>query len=155
MEPHVEIRDIPEQHVLGIRWRTDIACLGSEIGATYHELFSYLGSKGIQPLGMPYTEYFEVSGMAVDLECGVPVAPGAEGEGRIVARVIPATKALFVIHVGPYETMVDTYAQIDDWIKVNGYAYAGNVREIYKSDPQQEKDSSKWVTEIIRPVRKI
>ncbi len=93
--------------------------------------------------------------MAVDLECGVSVAPGAEGEGRIVARVIPATKALFAMHVGPYETMVDTYVQIDDWIKVNGYAYAGNVREIYKSDPLQEKDSSKWVTEIIRPVRKI
>ena len=155
MTDSIEVRELPEQYVLGIRMKTDMAGLPSSIGTMYHELFSYLGSKGIPPLGMPYAEYFEVGEKGIDLECGVAVPPGSKGEGRIVARVIPGTKALHAVHVGPYETMMGTYAKIDAWIKANGYAYAGNPREIYNSDPQKEKDSSKWLTEIVWPVRRI
>ncbi|MDD1767557.1 MAG: GyrI-like domain-containing protein [Methanomassiliicoccales archaeon] len=155
MADSIEARELPEQYVLGIRMKTDIAHLPVSIGTMYHELFGYLGARQIQPLGMPYAEYFEVCEKVVDVECGVAVPPGAQGEGRIVARVIPGAKTLCAVHVGPYETMTSTYAKIDAWIGEKGYAYAGSPREVYHSDPQKDKDSSKWVTEIFWPVRKV
>ena len=150
----IDVRDIPEQHVLGTRGRTDMARIVNDIGAMYQELFGYLNSEGIPPFGPPYAEYFEVNENDVDLDCGVAVAPGTKGQGRIAARVMPGGKALRAVHRGPYETMVDTYNRIDAWVKANGYVYAGNVREIYLSNPQQDKDGSKWTTEIVWPVRK-
>ncbi len=155
MAESIEVRELPEQHVLGIRMRTDLAGLPSSIGMMYHELFTYLGSKQIHPLGMPYAEYFEVCEKGIDVECGVPVAPGAKGEGRIVARTIPAAETLCAAHIGPYETMKDTYAKIEAWINENGYVYAGSPREVYHADPKKDTDSSKWLTEIFWPVQKV
>jgi len=155
MADSIEVRELPEQYVLGIRMKTEIAQLPVSIGAMYRELFGYLGARQIQPLGMPYAEYFEVGEKGVDVECGVAVPPGTQGEERIVARVIPGARTLCAMHVGPYETMRNTYAKIDAWIREKGYAYAGSPREVYHADPQKDTDSSKWVTEIFWPVRKV
>ncbi len=154
MEVPIDVIEVAEQQVLGIRRKTDLSRISSDIGAMYHELFAYLGRRGIQPMGPPYSEYFDVGVSEIDMECGVPVPPGSVGEGNIEARVVPGGLVLRAVHKGPYDRLVDTYTKIDAWMREHGYVYSGCAREVYHSDPIGEPDQSKWVTEILWPVKK-
>jgi effector-binding domain-containing protein len=42
---------------------------------------------------------------------------------------------------------------IDKWMKANGKIAAGAPWEVYVTDPSAEKDTTKWLTEVIYPVK--
>jgi effector-binding domain-containing protein len=56
-----------------------------------------------------------------DMECGFPISRPVEGEGQIRNSKLPGGKVITAMHVGPYETLVETYGAILAWIKENGY----------------------------------
>lgn len=89
MDVPIKVVEVAEQHVLGIRTKTDLSRISSDIGAMYREVFEYRGRKEIVPLGPPYSEYFDVGVSEIDMGCGVPVPPGSVGEENIVYRVVP------------------------------------------------------------------
>ena len=154
MTRHIEVKEYPSHHTLAVKARTDQAHIAADIGRLYGELFGYIGLKGIGVRGAPYVEYLAMGPDGWDIEAGVPVAPGAKGEGGVVAKDIPAGQCVYTMHIGPYDTLKGTYDEIDAWLKANGYEYAGAPRETYHSDPVKEKDASKWRTEIVWPVKK-
>jgi effector-binding domain-containing protein len=56
------------------------------------------------------------------------------------------------MHVGPYETMADSYADIDDFIDAHGLIRGATMWESYLSDPQAEPDPAHWRTLIHWPI---
>ena len=58
-----------------------------------------------------------------------------------------------MMHVGPYEKLGEAYAAMENYLKENGLESAGPPMEIYWSDPQEEKDTSKLQTELIWPIK--
>ena len=55
-------------------------------------------------------------------------------------------------HVGPYDTMADTYTQLLAWAADNGLELATGMWEVYLSDPSAEPDPATWRTEVFWPV---
>ncbi len=153
-----EIVTRAEQPYVAIRGRVSMAEIGAFAVRT-PEVFAWLGAHGLPPAGPPFMRY-NVIDMARELEIdnGVPVAAPVEGDAEVIAGVLPAGRYATLIHVGhPSELMAATKALLD-WAAAQGLSWDmspsadgerwGSRLEIYLTDPSEEPDMSKWVTQL-------
>ena len=111
-----------------------------------------LVAQGISPVGEPFAYYVSAPTTTVQLEAGFPTAAPCAPKGEVVPSELPGGSIATGTHIGPYETMVDTYQQLTTWISAEGLVPEGSMWEIYLSDPQQEPDPTKWRTQVFWPV---
>lgn len=57
------------------------------------------------------------------------------------------------INVGAYENLADTHEQIKQYVKYKKFELNGAPWEVHVTDPDKEKDTSKWITEVYYPVK--
>ncbi|MEE9254726.1 MAG: GyrI-like domain-containing protein [Pseudomonadales bacterium] len=126
------------------------AQLVDQIGKAIREVMSYLARNAIEPAGAPYGRSTWEPGD--DLEIGVPVTKGIEGDGRVVAGELPACKAAVARHVGPHEKISETTAELRKWIAERGLAEADVPWEIYLTNPSEVPDPNAWENELVHPV---
>jgi effector-binding domain-containing protein len=147
-----------DQPYVAIRGHVTMAEIGAFAVRT-PEVYAWLGAHGIAPAGPPFLKY-NVIDMTRQLEIdnGVPVAAPVDVDGDMVAGAIPPGRYATLTHVGhPIELMGATKALLD-WAAGQGLAFdvspdavgerwASRV-EFYLTDPREEPDMSKWVTEL-------
>jgi effector-binding domain-containing protein len=153
-----EIVTRAEQPYVAIRARvtmSELPGLADRLG----EVFGWLGARGIAPAGAPFFRY-DVIDMAreLEVEAGVPVAAAVEGDGPVSSGVLPAGRYAALIHVGPYDGLVEATRTLLDWAAGQGLTWDmqpgeagdrwGSRLEIYLTDPSQEPDVSKWETQL-------
>ncbi len=147
-----------DQPYVAIRGHVSMAEIGAFAVRT-PEVYAWLGAHGVPPAGPPLLKY-NVIDMTRQLEIdnGVPVAAPVEVDGDMIAGVVPAGRYATLTHTGhPSELMGATKALLD-WAAAQGLAWdvspdAGGERwggrvEYYLTDPREEPDMSKWVTEL-------
>ena len=153
-----EIVTRAEQPYVAIRARVtmgEIAAFARRFG----EVFGWLDSHGLAPAGPPFFKY-NVIDMAreLEMEAGVPIATAIGGNDQMVAGVLPAGRYATLTHVGhPSELMAATKVLLD-WAAEQGLTWdvapgaEGDLwacrLENYLTDPSQEPDMSKWVTQL-------
>jgi effector-binding domain-containing protein len=154
--PEIETR--AEQPYVAIKAKVtmgEIAAFAPRLG----EVFGWLDRHGLAPAGPPFFKY-NVIDMARELEMegGVPVATATDGDDQMVAGVLPAGQYATLTHVGhPSELMAATKALLD-WAAEQGLTWDVTPSEDgdrwacrlenYLTDPSQEPDMSKWVTQL-------
>jgi effector-binding domain-containing protein len=154
-----EIVTRPEQPYAAIRVRVSMADLAAVVPPLNQEVFVWLEKQGTPPAGAPFGKYNVIDMAAkLEIEAGVPVAAAVAGDDRVVSGVLPAGRYATLTHVGhPSELMAATGALLD-WAAaqgltwdmspgVNGERWACRL-ETYLTDPSQEPDMSKWVTQL-------
>jgi effector-binding domain-containing protein len=154
-----EIVTRAEQPYAAIRVRVAMADLGTVVPPLNQEVFAWLGGRGAAPAGPPFWKY-NVIDMAreLEIEAGVPVEAAVVGDDRVVAGVLPAGRYATLTHTGhPSELMAATKALLD-WAAGQGLTWDMTPSqdgdrwacrlENYLTDPAQEPDLSKWVTEL-------
>jgi effector-binding domain-containing protein len=166
MSATAKIENRPDQAYVAIRARVPHAGLG-ELGARFGEVFCWLGERGLAPAGAPFFRY-RVIDMTRDLEvdAGVPVVAPVDGDEHMVSDVIPAGRYATLTHVGHPAELVAATKTLLDWAAGQGLAFDmssgdsagdspggdgerwGGRLEIYLTDPSQEPDMSKWVTQL-------
>ena len=89
----------------------------------------------------------------IDIECGIPVdASDIKTQGHVKLSSLPAGNALKVEHWGDYNKLESTYEALYEWMEQNDLAANGPSWEVYVTDPGDEPDVDKWLTEIYVPV---
>ena len=151
-ESPVELKNVPDQTVIGLKLKTSSESIASDIGQGYGRLFQYVAQAGIKPAGPPLALFYNPPGPEMDVELAVPAPPDAPGQGEIFNRKLPGGTMASIVHIGPYETLKGTYDTLFAWLKKNDHSLTGPVREVYLSDPSMEKDHSKLKTEILAPI---
>jgi effector-binding domain-containing protein len=154
-----EIVTRPEQPYVAIRTQVTMEDLGMVVPPLNQEVFAWLGKQGTPPAGGPFWKY-NVIDMAgkLELEAGAPVVPAVAGDDRVVSGVLPAGRYATLTHVGHPSELVAATGALLDWATaqgltwdmspgVNGEQWACRL-ENYLTDPAQEPDMSKWVTEL-------
>ncbi|MDI3242924.1 GyrI-like domain-containing protein [Arthrobacter sp. AL08] len=120
----------------------------------FSAVLSAVQQQNVQLAGPPFAMYRGTPTDVVDVEAGFPVAapfPGVAG-GEVTAGTLPAGHALEATHVGPYDTLPDTYGLIMSKMQAEGLTPGGAMWESYLTDPAAEPDSSKWKTLVVWPV---
>ena len=128
----------------------------SELKAFYAEnLMKSMGiiqKAGVQPIGAPSGVYFEwdEKNQEADLLAGIPVPSDAKGKLKgMTFYETPASKAYHIAYYGGYMGVGKAHEAMDAKMKVDGVAMNANVIEEYVTDPDQEPDSTKWLTNVI------
>jgi DNA-binding transcriptional MerR regulator len=155
-EQEVVVKSVPEVRGLGMRAKV---AGPAGIAEVFGDGFAGLGRAGAGLAGPPLVVYHdpEFSPESIDMEVVYPVAPGVKGPlatpaGRTLgARTVPGGEVAVLLHVGPYETLGESYQALAGWIGQHGYRVSGPPREIYLTAPA---DPGPPVTEIRFPVEK-
>ncbi|MBS1568653.1 MAG: SRPBCC family protein [Bacteroidetes bacterium] len=152
----IETVDRPAVSYLGKRQKVKWAKLSEFFGQTFPMVAQAAGKAGIKMNGAPSGLYFEwdTAGMQTDVFAGIPVevAPGTKLDG-LVLQEVPAGKALKVVYHGAYDKSGDAHEAAHDMMKANGLEMNGPVIDEYVTDPGQEPDTAKWVTNIYYPIK--
>jgi effector-binding domain-containing protein len=147
-----------EQPYVAIRGLVTMAEIGPFAERT-GEVFAWLGARGLDPVGAPFLKYNVIDMMAkLELDNGVPVAAPVEGDGDVIAGVLPAGRYATVTHVGHPSELAGATEALLDWAAGQGLTWDmspddrgerwGSRLEIYLTDPREEPDMSKWVTQL-------
>ena len=150
------VKETPALRVMSKRAKGEY---GPTIGRLIGELMQCLYSpenqrnyvKMVGPLMTIYHdhEYKEEA----DLEVSVPVSGRVTvADPSIEVRNIPSQRVVSLIHKGPYETMSQAYAKLNEYITRNSLSYAGPIMDLYLNDPNKVP-RDEVMTEIQAPIR--
>jgi effector-binding domain-containing protein len=131
----------------------------NEIADRFPEVFGWLGARGVEPAGAPFFRYNLIDmERELEVEAGVPVVTAIAGDDRIIAGVLPAGRYATVSHVGHPDKLIDHTAALLQWAaeqsldwdvsKTEDGERWGCRLELYKSDPAQQLDMSRWEVEL-------
>jgi effector-binding domain-containing protein len=124
------------------------------------EVLGWLALRGIAMAGAPFFRHRVFGGMdgAWELEVGAPVAAPVAGDGRVAAGAVPAGTYAVLEHHGHPDGIRHSIAALLGWAAREGVQLAAGDRdgtpllggyfEFYQTDPADEPDPSRWVTEI-------
>lgn len=159
MSQHVEIQQRDEQPYVGIRTRVPLDGISAAVDQAFPELFGWLGQRGIAPAGAPFIRYHVIDMMTeLDIEMGVPVAARAEGDDRVKAGALRAGRYVVLRHVGDFDGLLASNAELQQWAEQQGVALEGSETpagtafagrfEQYLTNPAEEPDPAKWQVDV-------
>ena len=148
----IQIVECPEQRTAAVRERVPMMELTAFFSRAFEETMAVLQAQGLHPIGAPFGKYYGRPNATVDVEAGFPVASAITPDGRVAPGILPGGRAVEAVHIGPYDTMERTYAEIEDYFAKENLEPDSVMWESYLTDPGAEPDPAKWRTEIFWPV---
>jgi len=121
-------------------------------GKWFGQISQALSAQNIKPTGYPMTIYHKYDPKEVELEAAIQVTSLGKKENQVSFREMAAIKALIVKYYGNYNNMETFYNATYDYIQSKGMSSNGSPMEIYVTDPGLEKDTAKWLTEVVFPL---
>ena len=144
--------DLEPQIAAAVRGELPVSELPSFFGRAFTAVWAAVEEAGASVAGPPFGYYPSMPTDVVVVEAGFPVSTRIEPSGEVHPLELPGGRAVVTVHVGPYETMAQTYTELQQWMADQGFQPAGAAWECYLSDPQTEPDPAKWNTRIVWPV---
>jgi effector-binding domain-containing protein len=153
-----EITKRAEQPYVAIRADVTMAEL-AEFAHRFGEVFGWLAQRGVAPAGAPFFRYNVIDmERTLNVEAGVPVADHVDGDDKVLSGTLPAGRYASYLHVGPYDGLIGAVESLLQWADAQGLVWDsapaadgdrwGCRLEIYRNDPSEEPDASKWETEL-------
>jgi effector-binding domain-containing protein len=148
-----------EQPYVAITSKVTMREIGPTARTLLPEVFGWLRQHGIAPGGAPFFRYNVIDmERQLEIEFGVPTNEGVAGDGRVRPGRLPAGRYASLLHRGHYDELYDANAVLIGWAKERAIRFdvektdAGDKfgcrLEIYRTDPQEEPDPTKWETEV-------
>jgi effector-binding domain-containing protein len=150
---HAEVIELEPQSVAVVEGEVAIPELPAFFEDAFTTVMAALQRHGIEPTGPPIGLYPSAPTDRVEVAAGFPTAEPIEADGRVVPVELPGGRAVEAVHVGPYDTMETTYAELQEWMAAEHLEPVGPMWECYLSDPSAEPDPSTWRTRIVWPIR--
>ena len=152
--PSYEIRFIPGQGAAVVSVSTTPANIGESMGTALAQAFQAVADSGAVPAGPPFARYFSF-GETIEYEAGLPLTAPFKAGAEVRASHIGGGEAAVAMHVGPYDTIEQTYVALTAWLEDQGRTPAGPMWESYLTSPDEEPDPAKWLTEVHVPVEAV
>ena len=157
-EPKIERRK--KQHYVAIRMAVPIP-FNKYLQPAWDEVYNWMMSKEIKPSGPAIIRYLTTDmSKELDIDVGFTVDKAVKGNERIIADFLPAGKYATLTYTGPYKGkgIFKATVALLEWAKENkvkwnitrkkGVEWWNGRAEFYFSDPEFEKDPTKFKTEL-------
>ncbi len=146
-----QIVALTAQPAVVVRGKVPMGELTDFFGRAFGTTMEFLQKQGVGPSGPPFGFYPSAPGDTVEVCAGFPVAMPLEPSGEVEMMELPGGRAATATHVGPYDTLEQTYHALTAWMADEGVAPATAMWESYVSDPALEPPEH-WRTEIVWPI---
>jgi effector-binding domain-containing protein len=153
--PKIEEKIIPEQVVLLIRDSAGPATYSQVMGKAFGEVMGFAKSNKLVCTSAPFAIYLKWDSITMFsvMDLGIAVEKADKGNRRVRVETIPAQEVIMAHYFGGYDKSASTYYILEQYIKESDKQVAGGPWEIYITDPMTEKDTAKWATDILFPVK--
>ena len=153
MSSEITVKSAPAVVVAAHRTTTTFSQIFNEIPAGFGAVMGALGVAGIDPVGVPFTLYYQApDGDTVgDIAMCVPIASNNSSAPGLKTIEIAAHTTASVLHSGSYDDMGESYANISTWIHERGHRIVGPAREVYLNSPAEVAEDE-LLTEIHFPI---
>lgn len=163
MSLEIAAKELPTTHYVGIPVTARLFEFGAPDGpnAMIPRVYQWLADQEIVPQGGPLYIYRHVGKPddPVDLTVAVPVADPVKPTSGFILGSLPAGTYIVGRHVGPPDQIPESHAKVQQWAEQNEYRldvlrdddgalWTGHA-EHFLSDPAEEPDTSKWITELL------
>ena len=145
-------KKLPEIKILSIREELKNTEIGKRIGQNYMLIGKYMAKENIKETGSPLIILHSIDSNNSEIEFAIPADSTAKSNGKIIFSELASTNAFVVKYYGAYNKIAPVYDAAKKYIESKGKKISGSTREVYITDPAIEKDTSKWLTEIVFPV---
>lgn len=146
----------PATTYCGVRQVVKWVDMEAFFGASFGKVAQAVGQAGLKLGGAPTGLFYnwDEANKRADMMAAMPVAADStvKVDGLTVVTV-PAGKVLMIAYRGNYDKTQEAHNAIGDMMKANGLELRDAVIEEYITDPGQEPDTAKWLTNIYYPVR--
>jgi effector-binding domain-containing protein len=145
---HLESMEVEVDPVLAATLTTtspsDPQAIGAATAASFGTLGAFLARHALSPCGPPRTIYTTYGPRETTFTVAFPlaIAPAGISEDGVRIERLPGVRALRFVHRGPYDTLRETYGQIDAWLRERGgiktdadWARYSPMWEEYMNDP--------------------
>src|SRR5271166_2583514 len=135
----IEVKQVEAQNAIVIKLQVPTKEIGSKMTELYTKLFSFIGTKGINPSGAPFAVYYDYNPEGnTTFEVGVPVNVVIQSNEEIIYKEYPSMKVISCLFIGPYDKLGSVYDNLMKYIKDKNLQITGGSWEIYLTDPMME-----------------
>ena len=148
-----EISDMGAQPFAFLTRTADIKGISKVMAESFSELGRAFAMADAPMMGPPLCHYTAYDGATTRFEVGFPYRPEDADRLRAAGLTLGTTRAGKVMkatHVGPYDTVVETYDAMQADMAARKLVGADDMWEVYMSPPETPPD--KIVTEVMWPV---
>ena len=148
----VELVEVPSETVARVRRKVPVEGMSEFFGQAFAQVGREVPEAGGRVSGPPFGWYHGMPTDTVDVSAGFPVAGDVHvPDGGVVVEERPGGRAAVAVHVGDYESLPRTYAEVMAWVAEHGLAPRADMWEEYLSEPAG--DPAAWRTRVVVPVR--
>jgi effector-binding domain-containing protein len=145
-----EITTTPMKYV-SLKYEGAPGDISAQLGQMYTTLQAYLETEKVAMTGPPFAIWHWWSDTLIRFEACMPVGQSIKGNKTIQYGEMAATPAIKVDHYGAPEKTEAVHYAMGDYATNKGMKL-GSPLEIYVTDPAQEADTAKWLTQIVYPI---
>ena len=143
-----------EMLILSKKIGCSYAEIETEMTNGYAALLDALAKQMKKPSGYPLCiRHNAEDPNMLSIEIGLPIEEQIETEEGITCAKIASTKTVKVIHNGPHSLINKSYEAANKYISNNSLEKNGSPWENYITSPSEPEDKTKWLTEIIIPIK--
>lgn len=154
MTHDVSITTVPERHLAAVRTSTTFAEIPMFMGSAFERVAAHLGPLGLLGDGPAAAKYGDMDPATgrVTVSAGFVVPQPIEGDGTVVADVLPAGEVATTTHLGPYSAVSEAYDAIAAAMALHGRELdESTMWEEYWSPPGTPDDQTRTV--VFCPLR--
>lgn len=125
-----------------IRERVAMGDLTSFFARAFELSASAAAGQGRRIVGPPLAVYFGMPGETIDVAAGFPVDAAITADGSVAPHTLPGGRAVEALHVGPYDTLAQTYERMAEWMQAHSVTPADVMWESYLNEPREDDPGS-------------
>lgn len=142
--------ELPHREYIAVKNTIPMSMIQTFYAENYGSILQALQDYNIEPSGAPSGLYFswDMENQQIEMAAAIPVPKEVEFDLEGFEKIPVEGKALFLQYYGDFNNMETPHMAMDDYLKEHHMAPGKVVIEEYVTDPTQELDTSKWLTNI-------
>jgi effector-binding domain-containing protein len=149
----VDIRMADPTPVAFIAASVERDAVGERLAELLPAVYAAIVGAGGEPAGAPYVRYLDLDASVFPIEAGLPVTEHLDLAEPIQFDALPGGRLAVWTHTGPYDQLADSWRAFTEWLAAHGEGASGPGWESYLTDPGAEPDPSRWITELVVPLK--
>jgi len=141
----VEVALVPAAVVRDV---VEMSTIGDFFDQSFGQILATLVAEGIEPTGPAFALYHGPPTTTADLEVGFPVDRVIGAVEPVEPGSTPAGRVARLTHIGPYDQLGPSWERLGSWIAAQGETPAGDLWEVYVTQPTPDVDPATLLTEL-------